>query len=254
MSEAYNDDWDALWEEHERANDANPAQDMRRRLCLRLIADDDEPGRLLDIGSGLGQFIEHAHKRWPDAELQGVEMAAKGVEISRKRIPAAKFDVVDLIADPKPPAARKKWATHAVCSEVLEHVDDPVLLMRNALQWLAPGCRVVVTVPGGPMSAFDRYIGHRRHFTPQDVYDLLTEAGYEVESSTGAGFPFFNLYRRLVIGRGEKLVAETEAEGAPSGSRLVRAGMVVFGPLLWLSSFRSRRGWQRVAVARVPSS
>ena len=252
MSDAYNDDWDALWEEHETANDANPAQDMRRRLCLRLIGADGEPGRLLDIGSGIGQFIEDAHERWPNAELQGIEMAAKGVEFSRERVPAARFDVVDLIVAPKPPAARKAWATHAVCSEVLEHVDDPVVFMRNARAWLAPGCRVVVTVPGGPISAFDKSIGHRRHFTPQDVFDLLTEAGYEVESSTGSGFPFFNVYRRMVVGRGEKLVQEAEADGAASSSRVVRAGMVVFGPLLWLSSFRSRWGWQRIAVARVP--
>ncbi len=32
-------------------------------------------------------------------------------------------------------------------------------------EYLAPGCRLVVTVPGGPRSAFDRHIGHRRHFS-----------------------------------------------------------------------------------------
>ena len=74
--------------------------------------------------------------------------------------------VRDLLRDPAPDAEWAGWATHAVCSEVLEHVDEPVVLLRNARSWLAPGCRLVVTVPGGPMSAFDRHIGHRRHFSP----------------------------------------------------------------------------------------
>jgi 2-polyprenyl-3-methyl-5-hydroxy-6-metoxy-1,4-benzoquinol methylase len=36
-----------------------------------------------------------------------------------------------------------------VCSEVLEHVDRPRELLANAAAYLAPGCRLVVTVPGG---------------------------------------------------------------------------------------------------------
>jgi len=61
------------------------------------------------------------------------------------------------------------WATDATCSEVLEHVDDPKRLMVRSRTLLAPGCRLVVTVPGGPMSCFARHIGHRRHFTPSGL-------------------------------------------------------------------------------------
>ena len=41
------------------------------------------------------------------------------------------------------------WATDAVCSEVLEHVDSPVLFLQAARPWLADGSRLIVTVPGG---------------------------------------------------------------------------------------------------------
>ena len=33
---------------------------------------------------------------------------------------------------PDVPADLAGWGTHAVCSEVLEHVDDPVTLLRGA--------------------------------------------------------------------------------------------------------------------------
>src|SRR3546814_18015665 len=90
---------------------------------------------------------------------------------------------------------------------------------------MAPGCRLVVTVPGGPMSAFDRHIGHRRHFTPPALAALLTDAGLAVERTDGAGFPFFNLYRLGVIARGHRLVADlTGGQGdAPLAPALGRA-------------------------------
>ena len=92
-------------------------------------------------------------------------------------------------------------ATHAVCSEVLEHVDDPVALMRNAIALLAPGCEVVVTVPGGPRSAFDRYVGHLRHFTAT-LSNQVSRTPASTWTGCCTGFPFFNLYKLAVIARG----------------------------------------------------
>ena len=112
-----------------------------------------------------------------------------------------------------------------MCSEVLEHVAEPVRLLRNAKSLLAPGCRVIVTVPGGPRSAFDRHIGHHRHFTAADLRGVLTDAGFAVERVHRAGFPFFNLYKLAVIARGRRLIADVEdrAPGAaPSQGRADR--------------------------------
>jgi SAM-dependent methyltransferase len=247
------DDWDGHWTEHARANELNPAQDFRRRLCLRLLAPHAPIARLLDIGSGLGQLIGEAHIRWPAAELLGVELSRAGVEVSRARHPAAMFEVVDLLKTTTPSDGHADWATHAVCSEVLEHVDDPVALLVSARAWLAAGAVLVVTVPGGPISAFDRHIGHRRHFTPDDIGDILRSAGFDPLRCAGAGFPFFNLYRSLVIARGTALTRDAQQiDQAPTlGGRAVRAGMGAFGPLLQANAHVTPLGWQTVAVARV---
>jgi hypothetical protein len=98
---------------------------------------------------------------------------------------------------------------------VLEHLDDPGLLLRHAAAYMAPGCKLVVTVPGGWYSAFYSHIGHRRHYTPAQLSGLLESAGFAVERAYAAGFPFFNLYRMLVTLRGGgDLIAE--AARAPS--------------------------------------
>ncbi len=137
----------------------------------------------------------------------------------------------------------------AVCSEVLEHVDQPEVLLRNAADYLAPGCRLVVTVPGGPRSAFDRHIGHRRHFTARRLRRLLEESGFEDVTVRRAGFPFFDLYRLLVIARGKRLIADVEQSKADWGGHVGNSSSVL------QSTFRynldsSPFGWQLLAVAR----
>ncbi|HET8672797.1 MAG TPA: class I SAM-dependent methyltransferase [Thermoleophilaceae bacterium] len=249
------DDWDRHWDAYAAAAEANPAQRYRRRLALRLLGAEESPARLLDLGSGQGDFLRAAAQRWPQAQLLGIEPSEVGVRESQAKVPGASFLALDLISgvDPALPAQFRDWATHAVCSEVLEHVDEPEALLRAAIGAMAPGCRLVVTVPGGRMSAFDRTIGHRRHYTPTSLAQSLREAGLEVEWTSGAGFPFFNLYRALVIARGDKLAGDVAAHGPDGGSSLAaRAAMLAFRPLLGLTLTRSRFGVQIVGVARVP--
>jgi SAM-dependent methyltransferase len=247
------DDWDEHWDEFGDANEHNPAQEFRCDLSLYLLARRGTPRRLLDIGSGNGELLAVAARRWPAAELAGLELSPSAVVAAQVKVPTARLRVCDLLTQPEPGPDEAGWATHAVCSEVLEHVDDPVELLRNARGWLAPGCRVVVTVPGGPMSAFDRHIGHRRHFSPGDLGQLMTAAGLHVRLVAGAGFPFFNLYRALVIARGEKLVADArpDAKRTPQGM-VIRFGMAAFRPLMLLSLPRSPLGWQTIGVAEEP--
>ena len=248
------DDWDVHWEDFTEANKRNPAQEYRRRLAIQLLERREAPRHLLDIGSGNGEFLRVAGRRWPQAELLGLEMSEVGVQQSRARVPGAEFRVCDLMEGAGPIGGRERWATHAVCSEVLEHVDDPVLLLRNARRWLAPGCRLVVTVPGGPMSAFDRHIGHRRHFAPPQLAATMREAGLTVAMTAGAGFPTFNLYRSMVILAGSRLVSagDAKAEHTPDGL-LLRGAMATFRPLFHLTLPRSPMGWQTIGVGYEPA-
>lgn len=246
------DDWDRHWSAYNQANERNPAQAFRRRLILEVLARAGGVSRLVDIGSGQGQLAVDVQKIYPQASILGLEYSESGVAIASRKVPGANFIQRDLLKEDGVPEAYQRWGRQAVCSEVLEHVDEPVTLLRNARAYLAPGCSVLVTVPGGPMSAFDRHIGHRTHFSPASLGSVLTEAGYEVDSCFGAGFPTFNLYRLLVIRRGERLVDEVSSEGGVSF--VAQAAMAAFDPLLRFTLMRSRWGWQTVGVARVPDA
>lgn len=249
------DDWDRHWDDCGSSAERNPAQRFRRKLILSMMCGTGHqsvrnriptcvsPERVLDIGSGQGDFGADLAAAFPEAKLLGLELSASGVAASRRKVPGGEFVQWDLLAERQPPAHRRNWATHAVCAEVLEHLDEPERLLANASAWLAPGCRLIVTVPGGPMSQFDRHIGHRKHYRPEELRALLEGTGYRVEAAHGAGFPFFNLYRGVVIARGSKLIGDVANEA----SLTARMAMSAFDELFrW--NLRTR-GWQTVAVA-----
>jgi SAM-dependent methyltransferase len=247
---AEHDNWDEHWDRYAAAASRNPAQQMRHDLIVRLLRQGASPARVLDIGSGQGDLLVKLHAVLPRAELLGFELSASGVDISRRKLPEGKYFVADLFSPPGELQAFTGWATDAVCSEVLEHVDSPVDFLKAARPYLADGARLVVTVPGGPMSAFDRHIGHRQHFTRESISRLLGEAGFAVECVHLSGFPFFNLYRCVVIARGEKLADDVNTGRSGFSTWLAGTVMTVFRGLFRLNLMSSPFGWQVVAVAR----
>jgi SAM-dependent methyltransferase len=245
------DNWDEHWDRYAAAASRNPAQRMRHELIVDFFRRDRAGAcQVLDIGSGQGDMLVQLHALRPEAGLLGFELSASGVEISRRKLPAAKFLVVDLFNPPAEAAAYAGWATDAVCSEVLEHVDSPADFLRASRRYLADGARLIVTVPGGPMSAFDRHIGHRQHFTRESITRELESAGFAVEQVNLSGFPFFNLYRLVVIARGEKLADDVNAGGGGFSQWLAGVVMGVFRVLFRLNLRHSPFGWQVIAVAR----
>jgi SAM-dependent methyltransferase len=246
------DDWDGHWNRYATSASRNPAQRMRHDLIARLLRQGlgETACNILDIGSGQGDLLARLGKSMPAARLVGFDLSASGVVQSREKVPAADFFVADLHQPPPEINPYFDWADAAVCSEVLEHVDDPSEFLRAARAFLAAGALLIVTVPGGPMSAFDRHIGHRRHFTRKSIGGVLHQAGFAVERVYRAGFPFFNLYRAAVIARGRNLAADIETGGKGFSAILARAVMAGFSGLFRLNLADFPMGWQVLAVAR----
>ncbi|PYJ89851.1 MAG: hypothetical protein DME71_08365 [Verrucomicrobia bacterium] len=253
---AGNDDWERHWQLFAESATLNPAQAMRHQLVLDLWGEcaADTSSNFVDFGSGQGDFLEKFVRRYPNAKLLGLELSTRGVAISRKKVPSATFIVTDLFSPSREVNPYRGWAGGAVCSEVLEHVDDPTAFLRAASQYLSANAMILVTVPGGRMSAFDRHIGHRRHFTRESLREILVRGGYRVEKIYRAGFPFFNLYRLAVIARGDKLVGDAEARPHGVVGGLARITARFFGWLFKMNLRDSPFGWQIVAVAFTPQA
>jgi len=71
-----------------------------------------------------------------------------------------------------------------VCLNVLEHVRDPLLSLRNMADVLEPGGRLVLYVPQGQhlYSSLDEVLGHRCRYSREMLAGELAATGFELES------------------------------------------------------------------------
>jgi 2-polyprenyl-3-methyl-5-hydroxy-6-metoxy-1,4-benzoquinol methylase len=255
-----NDDWNRHWSTFGDAVAGNPATSYRSRLILKMLGPVGDQAVILEIGCGQGELALHLARLYPQAEMRGIDSSTEGVRRAALTADAlglsAQFAQRDLMVPGELSDEEQARATMAICSEVLEHVDEPGMFLRHAAEYLAPGCRLVITVPGGPRSAFDRHIGHRRHFTAARLRRLLETNGFERVAIQRAGFPFFNLYRLVVILRGKRLVADVEqTDGTALDEGASGTALRIFDRAFRYNLDSSPFGWQLLAVAhRSPRS
>jgi len=120
------DDWDQHWTQFSATSEVGPTPRYRRRLIASLFnfSPPGESVRFLEIGSGTGEFAQDFCALYPKASYLGLEKSQVGVALSAARVPQARFIQRDLLIPPSA-GSQPYGATHALCSEVLEHVAEP---------------------------------------------------------------------------------------------------------------------------------
>lgn len=248
MNDFNPDDWDLHWKQNESSASLNPAQVYRHKLVARLVQD-RKASSLVDLGCGQGDFLQHLNSTNRDITLRGIELSRTGTEITKSKVSRAEVVQVDLLAQEFNPSILSQSEV-GTCIEVLEHLDDASKFLQRASQLIQPGGILVVTVPSGPRTAFDIHIGHRRHFDKKSLKDLLENNGFTNVTVYRYGWPFFNLYRTMVLIRGKRLIEDVE-EGSVTDSVLTRL-LAKFFSIAFKTNIRSRLvGWQLVATCTV---
>jgi SAM-dependent methyltransferase len=70
-----------------------------------------------------------------------------------------------------------------VCLNVVEHIQEDVLALRNILQSLEEGGRAIILVPCGPKlyGTLDDVLGHMRRYTEPGLVTAAEQSGFHVE-------------------------------------------------------------------------
>jgi trans-aconitate methyltransferase len=246
------EDWNRIYS---TLNDAsgNPALEWRWRELIKLLNLDSYGNdlRLIDFGCGDAALLRRLRPLYPKAQFAGLDGADSGISRARTLLPDCHFASVDL--NKATDAGRELLpfvGNVGICSEVLEHLDDPVTALTTCKKFLEKGAKLVITVPAGPMSASDRYFGHRKHYTVAMLREELRAAQFEVVDIWAAGFPFQNLYRLLVLLRGEAAINDQIGTQSASFSVLSRLAFFTFRILFRANLFWPPLGWQIFAVGR----
>lgn len=247
------DNWNDHWDKYSNSASDNPAQKYRHQLMINIIKSKyskNDTFNILDIGSGQGDFLLRLAKEFPKSHLVGFELSETGVMESKIKVPNATFLQVDIIHTNQNLDNFINWASVICCSEVLEHIDDPKQFLELIFPFLNLEGIIIITVPGGPMSSFDRHIGHRKHFSADDLKLLLFKAGYFSPKVYKTGFPFFNLYRLVTIIRGDRLITDVEKSYKGFTKTLSIIVMNTFNFFFKLNLSNSPFGWQIIGSAR----
>jgi SAM-dependent methyltransferase len=153
-----------------------------RKRCIAVMRHKAQ-GRLLDVGCATGDFMD-VMRQYPGWEVAGVELSAYASQYAREKLgldvktgtleqagfSEASFDVITL------------W-------DVLEHVPDPLGVLRLSYRLLRPGGVLVINTPN--LESLDArlfrayWIGYElpRHlyvFSRRTMLALLAKAGFRV--------------------------------------------------------------------------
>jgi SAM-dependent methyltransferase len=125
--------------------------------------------RLLDVGCGGAWLGDHFN------DYTGIDVSPEAVEAARSHGHQA------LLVDGDEPLPFDEGNFDGVVlKDVLEHVVDPVSLVREVRRVLRPGGRVFASSPDAQRWVWDDYT-HRRPFTRKSFRKLFEDQGLSVE-------------------------------------------------------------------------
>ena len=183
----YDQHWSEQWVEQEFASRSKDLiftgilADLRRRLPAA-------GRRLLDVGAHVGQFVQQAAlDGW---QVEGIELNPRTADYAARRTGAV-IHQVNLDAF----LATGHRFDAVTLTDVLEHIPEPVRMLRKVRRLLTPGGWVAVKVPSGPgqlrkervraalrpgyQVALATNLVHVNHFDPRSLVRALREAGFE---------------------------------------------------------------------------
>lgn len=150
------------------------------------------PGSILELGPAEGVMTAHLHPLTTDLTL--VEGSPTFCRLLQQSWPSA--NVVQALFEDYSPG---RTFDNIILGHVLEHVADPVAILTRARDWLAPGGRILASVPNSrslhrqagvilgllpaedALNETDLHHGHRRVYSPELFRNHFLQAGLRID-------------------------------------------------------------------------
>jgi SAM-dependent methyltransferase len=179
----------------------SPITRLRYRELLERFSAYRECGRILDVGCGVGYFLEEAHGMgW---EPHGTEYGERAVAINREK----GFTVADAARIDAP--FKQGHFDVITAFEVLEHVPEPRSEMEAIARMLRPGGLFYCTTPNfgslsrrllGPRWSVIDYPEHLNYFTARTLVNLAEKVGLAPTRVLTTGISVARLRRAVGLG------------------------------------------------------
>lgn len=158
----------------------------------------------LDVGCGDGGMSQFAAAM--GAAVIATDIDPARIDLVRTKLGSGKANsFTAFVSDSTPLPIADATATRIICTEVLEHVDDPRAVLAELVRVGKPGAVYLLTVPDetaervqlgiAPDSYWQRP-NHLRIFSRESFGELVADAGLTVEQRLTIGF-FWSLWWML---------------------------------------------------------
>jgi cyclopropane fatty-acyl-phospholipid synthase-like methyltransferase len=134
--------WDMLYKDEIEKNITRADPD-RWAAIMSQINDKD---KVLEFGSGLGEFIEFCVKHKPFCSYTGIDTSPVAIDYCRKRMPNFDWIEKDQLIQP---LCDKDFVDVIIAQHVLEHMTEEkqIQFFDNSYNLLAKGGRLIVVFP-----------------------------------------------------------------------------------------------------------
>lgn len=148
----------------------------------------NKPNKILDVGCASGWFISEISKKFPKTQCYGIDVYAQAIVLAKKLYPQIKFKVADAHKLP----FKKDAFEVVVCTEVLEHVENPQKVILEIKRILKRAGTAVIELDSGSLLfsvawfIWKKFKGrvwqdsHLTSFTVSKLETLITAYGLKV--------------------------------------------------------------------------
>ena len=168
---------DELEDLHEEASRTHFLDRWTRSALLQGIGRQPPDAAIADLGCSTGYLLEDLQRAHPEATLIGVDLVVAGLLKAHETVPGARLLHADACKLPLADAS----VDAIVSANLLEHVPDDELALREAARILRPGGIAALVVPAGPRTYdyYDRFLGHERRYARGELARKCRGAGLE---------------------------------------------------------------------------
>jgi 2-polyprenyl-3-methyl-5-hydroxy-6-metoxy-1,4-benzoquinol methylase len=174
---------------------------------------------LLELGLGHGITTSVFQRHFKRHVV--VDASRAVIENFRQRFPHSKVKIVESYFETFESQERYEVI---VFGYILEHVDDPVRILKHFRRFLAPGGRMFVAVPNAEvlnrrlghlagmlpdmlqLSDHDLLLGHKRYYTVESLRQDIQLAGYVIERLEGIYLKPLSTNQMISLNLGENVI------------------------------------------------
>lgn len=186
-----------------------------RKIVLKAINNKiNKNSVIIDIGCSSGYMLEDIIKNFTFLKnIFGADFFSAGLIHCHKRLPEIPLFQLDILNC----QFEDNIFDIITCLNVLEHIDDDLLALKNIHRILKPGGTVVITVPMGAnlYDLYDEVHLHKRRYTIKELKDKINNAGFKIIKLNFFGFfiyPAFYIIKKINKIKYDKLSLEKKKE------------------------------------------